>query len=230
MPTKRHAPKTSEPKGAGSSRSERLRAASRQRREAQKQELRAAILKAAGGLFLEHGYEHFSLRQVAEQIGYSPGTIYLYFRDKDDLLQAAVGEGFERFEQALRSAARDAADAGERLHRLTDAYVGFGLANPVLYRLMFMQRPDFLIERGEGLLEPKINAFAVLEDAVRTALAEGALPPGEVLSTADVLWSLTHGLVSLAISMPIFDEARVRAGVERLHALVRQIHPAEGRG
>lgn len=225
MPTKRHTPNPSEPAGTGSSRRERLRVASRQRRETQKQELRAAILKAAGDLFLEHGYEHFSLRQVAEQIGYSPGTIYLYFRDKDDLLQAVVGEGFERFEQALRSAASSTSDASERMHHLTEAYVGFGLANPVLYRLMFMQRPDFLVERGEGLLEPKINAFAVLEDAVQAALAEGVLPPGEVLSTADVLWSLTHGLVSLAISMPIFDEARVRAGVARLHELVRQMRP-----
>ena len=226
---KRDQSQPSEPEGASSSRSERLRAASRQRRAAEKQELRQAILKAAGELFLQHGYEQFSLRQVAEQIGYSPGTIYLYFRNKDDLLMAVVSEGFERFGQSLRTAAESTTDARQRLHALMDAYIHFGLENPVLYRLMFMQRTDFLVERSEGLLQPKINSFAVLEETVQAGLAAHALPPGEVLSTADALWSLSHGLVSLAISLPIFDEERIRAGVQRLHELLRQIHPAEGR-
>ncbi|HCR48019.1 MAG TPA: TetR family transcriptional regulator, partial [Bacteroidetes bacterium] len=34
----------------------------------------------------ERGYEGFSLREVAEGIGYAPTTIYRYFRDKDDLI------------------------------------------------------------------------------------------------------------------------------------------------
>ena len=54
-------------------------------------------MKAAGELFLKHGYEGFSLRQVAEQIGYSPGTIYLYFDNKDDLLRALADEGLSPF-------------------------------------------------------------------------------------------------------------------------------------
>ena len=50
-------------------RTQRTRDASRQRREQEKEDLREAILAAAADLFLEHGYEGFSLRQVAKQIG-----------------------------------------------------------------------------------------------------------------------------------------------------------------
>ena len=75
-------------------RAERLRAASRIRREQQRQELRQAILTAASDVFLAQGYAGFSVRQVAERIGYSAATIYLYFQDKDDLLFAVVDEGF----------------------------------------------------------------------------------------------------------------------------------------
>ena len=67
-------------------RGERIRTASRHRREQEKEELRQTILKAAGALFLEQGYDGFSMRHLAESIGYSPATLYLYFRDKDDLL------------------------------------------------------------------------------------------------------------------------------------------------
>src|SRR2546427_9900091 len=84
---------------------ERLRKAIRHRQAQEKQDLRQAILTAAGELFLEQGYERFSLRKVAERIGYSPTTIYLYFRDKDDLLFTVVDEGFERFGHQLAAAA-----------------------------------------------------------------------------------------------------------------------------
>ena len=73
-------------KSIANTQAERLRQAIRHRRDQEKQELRQTILNAAGELFLEQGYERFSLRKVAERIGYSPTTIYLYFRDKDDLL------------------------------------------------------------------------------------------------------------------------------------------------
>ncbi|MFH4082248.1 helix-turn-helix domain-containing protein, partial [Acinetobacter baumannii] len=66
----------------------RIRQNSAQRRERSRQETRQAILEAAIQMFEREGYEGFSLRQVAENIGYTPTTIYLYFKDKDDLLFA----------------------------------------------------------------------------------------------------------------------------------------------
>src|SRR5438045_3623781 len=93
----------------------RTRQAIRHRQEQEKQELRQTILMAAGVLFLEQGYERFSLRKVAERIGYSPTTIYLYFRDKDDLLFTVVDEGFVRFGQELARAAASTEDHWERL-------------------------------------------------------------------------------------------------------------------
>ena len=93
---------------------QRLRQAIRHRQAQEKQELRQAILTAAGTLFLEQGYERFSLRKVAERIGYSPTTIYLYFRDKDDLLFTVVDEGFVRFGQQLAAATESQEDPWER--------------------------------------------------------------------------------------------------------------------
>jgi len=84
---------------------QRLHQAIRHRQDQEKQALRQTILTTAGELFLEQGYDHFSLRKVAERIGYSPTTIYLYFRDKDDLLFTVVDEGFTRFGQQLAAAA-----------------------------------------------------------------------------------------------------------------------------
>src|SRR5215831_8637617 len=132
-------------KDISSTQGERLRQAIRHRQAQEKQELRQAILKAAGELFLEQGYERFSLRKVAERIGYSPTTIYLYFRDKDDLLFTVVDEGFARFGQQLAAAAESQEDPWERLIALGRAYVAFGLEYPVYYQLMFMQRAENVV-------------------------------------------------------------------------------------
>jgi AcrR family transcriptional regulator len=201
-------------KSTAETRAERLRQAIRHRQDQEKQELRHAILTAAGELFLEHGYERFSLRKVAERIGYSPTTIYLYFRDKDDLLFTVVDEGFVRFGQQLEAAAASTQDPWERIIALGRAYVAFGLQNPVYYQLMFMQRTDFLTRRQAGEDQPRITSFRMLRQAVQQAIDAGVLRPGDAESYSDVLWALVHGMVSLAISMPMFDASRIQRTME----------------
>jgi AcrR family transcriptional regulator len=201
-------------KSSASTQAQRLRQAIRHRQAQEKQELRQAILTAAGTLFLEQGYERFSLRKVAERIGYSPTTIYLYFRDKDDLLFTVVEEGFERFSRQLAAAAQSEEDPWERLIALGRAYVAFGLQNPVYYQLMFMQRADLLMHPPAGESQPRIASFQVLRQTVQRAIDAGVLRSGDAQSYSDVLWALVHGMVSLAISMPTFDAARIQRTME----------------
>jgi AcrR family transcriptional regulator len=200
-------------------RAERVRQASRERREQEKQDLRAAILRAAGQLFAAQGYERFSLRQVAEIIGYSPTTIYLYFKDKDDLLFAVVEEGFDRFGMLLASAAATTDDPILRLCAIGRAYIDFGLQNPVHYQLMFMQRADFLLGHRPGEEQSRIDGFRVLQDTVQYGIDAGALRPGDVEAYSDALWALVHGVVALAISMPFIPAERIQRGAEMALAM-----------
>ena len=183
-------------------RAERVRQASRARRDKQKADLRDIILAAARAVFDEQGYEGFSLRQVAERIGYSATTIYLYYADKDALLSAILDEGFEQFLAVLQVAADAEPDPLARLAALGRAYVEFGLDHSIHYRLMFMQRSDLLLHINENCPVPRIASFQVLEDAVKSALEAGALRPGDPLAYARSVWALVHGITALTISMP----------------------------
>ena len=193
---------------------ERLRQAIRHRQDQEKQELRQTMLAAAGELFLEQGYAHFSLRKVAERIGYSPTTIYLYFRDKDDLLFTVVDEGYIRFGQQLAAAATSTDDPWERIISLGRAYVAFGLQNPVYYQLMFLQRVDFLTHEQAGKSQPRLATFLVLQQAVQQAIDAGVLRPGNAENYSDVLWAVVHGMVSLAISLPAFYGTHLQQTME----------------
>lgn len=183
-------------------RNERVRKSSQKRREEQKDSLRQSILNAAGELFLEKGYEGFSLRQVAERIGYSATTIYRYYENKDDLLLAIVREGFTEFNRQLSSAVQGARTPLKKIEALGETYVNFGMENPVYYQLMFMQRADFLFQSRSAETVPMIDSFNVLQEGVGTAMEAGVIKKVDVETYSYVLWSLMHGIVSLAIANP----------------------------
>ncbi len=208
----------------------RLKENSQSRREKQKQELRASILRAASEEFSEVGYEGFSLRHIAERVGYTPTTIYLHFRDKDELLLETVREGFGEFDAAIQDAAQNP-DPRQRLRALGRAYFEFGLANSALYRLMFMQRADFLMPPLSGnaasgeqpdsatlnsnTSSHRVVAQQLLVEAVRDGIKGGAFVPGNEREKADALWAGVHGLTSLALS-PLMSPDHARGVANEL--------------
>lgn len=191
-------------------RAQRVRAASSERREREKQELRQAILAAAQELFFAHGYEGLSMRLVAEKIGYTPTTIYLYFEDKDDLLFAVMDQAYDRFTTDLEAASSSTDDPLARLHNLANAYLRFALQNQGAYQIIFMQRPDFLLKWKAGTRQPRAASLSILKQAVRQAQQAGVINAGDVDLQSDVFWAAMHGAAALAITMPaLFGHGRL---------------------
>lgn len=184
----------------------KLKVASAARREQGKLELKRQILDAAVHLFETKGYEDFSLRQVAEAIGYSPTTIYLYFKDKEELLFTVAVEGFRGFGIALQ-AAYDSAEPIDRIWQIGRAYYDFALANSVQYRLMFMQRGEFLMRPVPAGYSGFVNSFGVVTRAVAEAMKRGEIKLHDPRETAGLLWTAVHGVVSLLLNCHIPQES-----------------------
>lgn len=211
---------------AGRTRQERLRRNSAERRAQRKLDLRRSILDAATELFGREGYEGFSLRQVAEAIGYSPTAIYLHFADKDDLLHHVALEGFRSFGEDLGRAFDGAEGTLDRIRAVGLAYLRFGMGHPVHYRLMFMVRGEFLERPNPPGYESIIDAFGVLERTVREGLARGDLPPQPPEVYTSYLWSHVHGLVALHLATPYFPAEGVEAlFLAHLEVFARGVRP-----
>ena len=188
-------------------RKQNLRKNSLERRERGKLELRQTILEAAVGLFeRQGGFENFSLRQVAEEIGYSATTIYLHFADKEELIFHVALEGFAAFGQQLEAAYAHSDDVLLRIRLVGRAYLNFALENPIHYRLMFMQRGDFLERKPPGGQVSVIDSFGILRRAVEAAMKAGALDPGDPQAVAGLLWTHVHGVAALHIATPYFPK------------------------
>jgi AcrR family transcriptional regulator len=200
----------------------RVRDSSLRRREAERTSVREAIFAAAEALLLENGYEGFSLRQVAERIGYTPTTIYRYFADRDALLYALTEAGFQEFGRRLAAAAEERSDAGAVLGAIGRAYVQFGLDHPVEYRLMFLQRTDYLEKPSADTDGSRIDSFGVLQAAVARTIGPRGIDGAQAAAIADALWAAVHGVVTLAITMPRFDADRIARMTDEMLALIER--------
>jgi AcrR family transcriptional regulator len=101
-----------------------------------KTDIRRQILEVAAELLEREGAQGLSTRAVAAAAGIQPPALYRWFGDKEGLLAALAGYGFEKYlaeKQALRHTDDPVAD----LHRGWDMHVDFGLRHPAFYVLMY---------------------------------------------------------------------------------------------
>lgn len=169
------------------------------RKERQKEELRGKILQAAKELFMERGIEDTSIRTIAERIEYSPTTIYLYFKDKDDVFRALHHEGFILLNQYFRPL-ENVSDPFERLKAVTKAYINFAIENGEFYDLMFIIRsPLNSITKDKGDWEEGNRAFAFLVNTMSACIDKGYFKGMNPEILAFTCWSMVHGVCSLEI-------------------------------
>src|SRR5262245_13910881 len=102
---------------------------SNERREREKEKLRAKILDAARELFAQHGYEAVTMRKIADRIEYSPTALYFHFKDKNELVRALCQHDFQAFADRLVAVA-SVSDPIERLLKASEAYVDFAHEHP----------------------------------------------------------------------------------------------------
>lgn len=169
------------------------------RKERQKEELRTRILEAAKALFMEKGFEETSIRNIAERIEYSPTTIYLYFKDKDEVFHELHREGFTLLNQYFRPLV-DVQDPFERLKAICKSYIRFASENNEFYDLMFiMQSPIKAIQKESADWEEGDRAFGFLVNTVKECIAKGYFKDMEPEVLSFTLWSMVHGICSLEI-------------------------------
>ncbi|MEY4168195.1 MAG: TetR/AcrR family transcriptional regulator [Blastocatellia bacterium] len=179
----------------------------RERREREREALRGEILAAARELFISEGYERVSMRRIAERIEYSPTTIYLYFRDKSEILDEICEQTFARLAKSLERIEGKGLDPLEGLREGCQAYIQFGLRNRHQYRLTFMVSSERMDRHDESGYEGSMGerAFGFLERAVARCAEAGYVREVEVAVASQVVWVTIHGLTSLLITLDSED-------------------------
>jgi len=172
-----------------------------ERKERHKEELKGDILKAAKELFMEKGFEATSIRNIAEKIEYSPATVYLYYKDKDEIMHALHQEGFKMLVDYF-TPLYTIAQPFERLKALGNAYIKFSLDHPEMYKLIFvMEEPmDHVANCKDETWDEGEGAYDVLFNTVAQCQQAGYFTQLETHGLSFTIWSTMHGLCTLRSS------------------------------
>jgi AcrR family transcriptional regulator len=182
--------------------------ASKDRRARHKQLVRQEILDAARDILVKEGYEHLSMRRVAEKIEYSPTAIYLHFKDKNELVFSVCEETFSRLVRELESSEKEFKDPLVRLKKGLRRYVDFGLRHPQHYLATFVvPHDDDDPELAAKYHHPEtmgMRALGTLRATVDACVRQGKLRRVDVDTATRALWGAVHGITSLMIVFELF--------------------------
>jgi AcrR family transcriptional regulator len=168
-----------------------------ERKERDKQEIRKLILDSAMQLFIDEGYKNVTIRKLAEKIEYSPATIYLYFKDKDEILFTLQRMAFDKFHN-FQAGIQKIQDPIERLTAHGKAYVQFALENREYYELMFLIDSP-MNQNHLNDYKAEIDSYQLLKDNLKACMDAGLLVKMDIEIAAFSMWSYVHGISSIII-------------------------------
>lgn len=175
------------------------------RRERERRERRTAILRAARELFYERGFQATTMDDVAERSEHGKGTIYNYFKGKDDLYISIVEKGLVELEERIRRAVRRGDGPEEKVRAVYSAYVDHNLENPEYFRITLHFMNEEVRENISGELRERVNALAagvlglcagIVREGVDSGLWREDVDP---LNLSLIGWRMATGLLELHI-------------------------------
>jgi AcrR family transcriptional regulator len=138
------------------------------------------------------------MRKIAGKINYSPTTIYLYFKDKSDLLHQICEQTFVRLAQNIKAIERLSDNPLEKLRSGMREYVYFGLKHPSQYEIVFISPLPINIETSFDETNGKI-AFDTMRDVIAECISANLLKSDDVELISQTLWAGIHGITSILI-------------------------------
>jgi AcrR family transcriptional regulator len=176
-------------------------------------ELRDLALRSAREIVREDGITALSTRRLAERIGYTSGTIYQVFRNRDDLIEQMNSETLELLFQHCRSALQKKS-VKSRLRHLARQFISFANENPkewdaIINHPFATDHPssDVYLEKIEQLM-------ALLRDAISDLYGEAQRE--RRLRDAQLLWNSLYGVFALAVAGRLSSDRSIDVAVDDL--------------
>lgn len=190
------------------------------RRKREREERRQSILDAAAVVFESRGYAQATMEQVAAEAELSKGTLYLYFKNKDDLFLALSADLLSEIVDTFHAIGAGDGSGCEKIRRMLLAYAEQAASHPDHFRsvVMFLASghqvdtttPAFMAHRQriQGLI-------SAMSSALTEGQADGSVRADlDPLNTVSRLWGGVFGVVQFHINGDEF-ERRLQQAIDR---------------
>ncbi|MBC8193250.1 MAG: TetR/AcrR family transcriptional regulator [Candidatus Marinimicrobia bacterium] len=190
-----------------------------EKREQRKEQHRLEILQTAEQIFARQGYHTTTMETVAEECGWSKGTLYLYFKNKEDLFFSILLEKMDRFSATLLADLKSSKDIEGKIFALIDAQFRFFTENKHYFQLLITEQGKVMHTSNSGLREELIQKQHSQIDQISQALEKGMkddTPVQAIILAGSIIGSVNLHLVSWLMAAEAIDLEYVKSQLTTL--------------
>ena len=171
----------------------------KERREREKQQRKKQILDAARALLFEKGLNGTSMNQIAQLAELSVGTIYFYYKSKEEIFAVLQQEGLELLYNNIEKIYRSKSDNKTKLKKISLEYLKFSRDYKDYFDIInyFLSSPEVIFdpELKSQIDQHGIRILAIVTDIINSGINEGIFPKGNARRYSIILWGTIHGLL-----------------------------------
>lgn len=192
------------------------------RREREKLAQRQEMLVAALDLFSRKGYGNVTMQEIAEKAEFAIGTLYKFFKNKEDLYRALVREQGEKFHDGIMQAIASTDDEADKLRNFVRAKEQVFRANVAMIRLYFSEtqgaRHNVLAGVDSEMRDKHDEFLQELAAVFESGMARGRFRRiAEPFHLAVALESVTNGFLLQGLFHP--DRQKMPEGPDAILAV-----------
>ncbi len=162
-------------------------------------ERKSQIINAAEDVFTKKGFDEARMDDIAEETGLSKGTLYLYFKSKDDLIIAILDRMLQREFKQLESFNQDGINASEAIWQITDLLtkdiLGMIRLIPIVYQFLALAFRNKYVQLA---LKKYINRYIdILTPIIQRGIDSGEYRNVDTREVAIAMGAMIEGTLLL---------------------------------
>ncbi|MGN8224550.1 TetR/AcrR family transcriptional regulator [Gracilimonas sp. BCB1] len=176
-----------------------------ERKEREKEQKKVLILESAEELILEKGLDHLNMDEVAERAEVSKGSLYHYFKNKNDLVLGICNKATNMLSKQISDVLTRDLPGIEIVYTIGATFLNFVRSHPEFFRSMrFFDNLKDTDQLGESeyieMCQSNMDtSFTSMVRAIQIGMQDGSINDSyDAKELAILLWSTSHGMVNLA--------------------------------
>ena len=175
-----------------------------ERKQREKELRRQSIILAAEKVFFSRGLQVATVDEIAEVAELSKGTVYLYFKDKEELIATVIYRGISLLHGMMTDASLKNQNAVDKIRTLGRVYLEFARKYPNHFILLFQKElhkieTDETRPEAESCVKTGIQTLSMLKMIIMEGIEEGSIRRDiDPAQMALILWGEIHGVIAIA--------------------------------
>ncbi|MGM0641275.1 MAG: TetR/AcrR family transcriptional regulator [Thermotogota bacterium] len=200
--------------------------------EKKKQEsVKKAIIQVAKEIVEKDGFDGLSIRKIANKVGYSPGNIYQYFKNKDHIIEDMISDTYLSMLEILKKNYKKFETISDEIVFKYRKYIDFALDNSVYFKMIMINENEDILKKTSVLKEGssiKQPALFFLRRYIEKGIEKKEFCVENIELTTQSLWVSVYGLIMrLIVEKNVDKEYRNKLIDYHLNLLINSIKGCE---